>query len=670
MTAFAFGELKFNRKAIPSELRALETWPSIDQFALTDEDRDSFNSKCEALRLFIDSSTSISVIENLTGVPRATLYRLLPRCWAKHADGRIYGFRGLIPYARVNKYERTEPVKCGRTGRGGATGAFSQLLSTYPALADFLTKKVRERSQRIRKVGQIRTPIKSIHKDFLQLCRELGLGTNQYPFTEHLLASRTLASYIKKKTSEEFSDAVTLAGGLRAGAAVPIGVDQTPAATRAFESVEFDGHKIDLRLTVRIEDPQGFETLLEMHRIWVLVLIDVASRAIIGYSLALGREYNKDDVAKAFQNALVPFKHRAYRIPGLQIRKGGGFPSESCPETAYACWDWLRIDGAKSHLASDTLNRLTQVIGCWPDNGPAGEPDDRPFIERFFQNISLYFAHRLPGTTGSTANSIEKVLNDPGKDIKLLVELEELEDMIEVTLADYNGEPHGGLGGRTPLEAMTYLIQRHPGFLRTLPETLRANICLLQEARVVPIKGNLKIGVRPFVNFANVRYTNSVLASNALLIGKRLRIYYDVQDLRSIKAFFEDGTELGVLTAARPWCFTPHSLRLRTEIFRLKRARKLEYREGDDPVEAWAKFKLAQSKTNKNAVNALAKVKRQSIQEKQAEPARDVLTEPLLAEKKMNDKECENIEMQKIQKASGGELGVPKQLKVRRTITF
>ena len=68
-------------------------------------------------------------------------------------------------------------------------------------------------------------------------------------------------------------------------------------------------------------------------------------------------------------------------------------------------------------------------------------------------------------------------------------------------------------------------------------------------------------------------------------------MYFDVRDIRILKAFFDDGSELGILTAARPWCYTPHSLRMRQEILRLKRLGKLNYREGDDPVEAWEKFK-------------------------------------------------------------------------------
>ena len=68
--------------------------------------------------------------------------------------------------------------------------------------------------------------------------------------------------------------------------------------------VQFDGHKIDVRLTLVIPDPFGMETIIELHRIWILVVTDVLTKAALGYYLALGLEYNKDDFAEAIQAAI------------------------------------------------------------------------------------------------------------------------------------------------------------------------------------------------------------------------------------------------------------------------------------------------------------------------------------------------------------------------------
>ncbi len=614
MSKILFGNLSFDRFSIPENLRDVSAWPAVDVKALDEESRANFVARQDALVLFIESpSVSLAEIKRQTGVDPKTLYRMIPRCFAMHADGRIYGFRAVIPYERLKNYERTQSVNSLAAPDGkGLAGAFSQLIKRYPQLEKFLEEEAKNRRAPINTAREVRKTVKRIHKRFLEQCRAAGVKPNEYPLNRDLAGLRSLGHYLKQHDLRTFESAARSKGADHIGPAFPANEEEerAPPATRAFEVIEFDGHKIDLRLTVRVIDPFGFETLFELTRIWILVLLDVASRAVIGYKLALSTEYNKDDVAGALQNALMPFRPRNYKLPDLSIRVGGGFPSAVVPEAEFACWEWFRFDGAKSHLAADTLARLTQVVGCWPDNGPRGEPNKRKSIERFFPELAKNFAHRLPGTTGSDPDSIERALGDPKGDLSLLVELDELEDMVEVLLADYNGTSHSGISSRTPLEAMAQLIARDHGYVRTLPRVMRSNLCLLQEAKIVPIKGNLATGTRPHINFLEVRYTSDVLSSSPGLINKKLRIYFDVRDLRMVKAFFEDGSELGVLRAARPWCYTPHSLRVRREILRLKRLGKLKYREGDDPVEAWEKLKRREGSTNKRAATALAKAKR------------------------------------------------------------
>ncbi len=63
--------------------------------------------------------------------------------------------------------------------------------------------------------------------------------------------------------------------------------------TRPYQMVEFDGHRIGLRLKVVVRDPLGFEHEFEIERVWLLVIIDVCTRAVLGYHLVLAREYAK-----------------------------------------------------------------------------------------------------------------------------------------------------------------------------------------------------------------------------------------------------------------------------------------------------------------------------------------------------------------------------------------
>ena len=55
-----------------------------------------------------------------------------------------------------------------------------------------------------------------------------------------------------------------------------------PVATRPYKVVEFDGHRLDVRLKVAVRDPQGFGHEFEIERVWLLLIIDVCTRVVLG----------------------------------------------------------------------------------------------------------------------------------------------------------------------------------------------------------------------------------------------------------------------------------------------------------------------------------------------------------------------------------------------------
>lgn len=666
---------RFDRRALLLGAPPVELWPSVDTSHLQWNERNKTNALYQALwDLFSDSPTTVASILRQYGVHRETLYRAARKCLAKHPDGQIWGFRAALKYVRTKVYERQTAVQPVAYERTGCAGAFSQLMRDYPAIEQTIRKAVRGRCQPVKPGQQVRQPIRDIHREFIKACRDAGITADRYPLNTRRQALRSLSTFISSLVNEDFDMAASHAGSISPRAA-PGAVEQAPAATHPFDVVEFDGHRIDLRLTIKMIDPFGMEQTLELQRVWILVILDVYTRAVLGYHIALGQEYNKDDVAATIQAALTPALPRHYRIPELIVKEGGGFPSAIVPQTAFACWDWFRMDGAKSHLAGDTLIRLNQIVGCWTDNGPPATPNDRPYIERFFHLIARHFAHRLPGTVGSSPDSIERALSDPKGDLRLFVELPELEDMVHVLQSNYNATAHSGVGGKTPLEAMAYSVRSPDWEVRTVPMPLRSNLCLMQEARIVQIKGSAASGTRPHINFCHVRYTSTILAGNSGLIGRKVRIYYDVRDIRAVKAFFEDGTELGVLTAARPWNLTPHSLRLRQEIHRLIAERKLILTHDECPVVAWTRYRWRQVKTSKRAVNALAKAQLSMVPHIELPPPTsvDLSTACRVADVLPTTPEippasqCETVITSETVPADPPK---PKVLKIRRTITF
>lgn len=255
-------------------------------------------------------------------VGKSALYRAARRCLHLHPDGRIYGFRAVLPFLRVKDYERQALVAPSPYSTSGCAGAFAQLLRDYPTIEKVLRKAVKARNKKAALGRQVRQPIYDIHAEFVAACRDAGITAERYPLNTKRVAFRSVHAYVLKTSHEDFAMAVSHSRGTSTRARATDDV-QAPAATRAFEVVEFDGHKIDLRLDVRLIDPTGMEQVLELHRIWIIVALDVFSRAVLGYHIALGKEYNKDDVAAALQAALVPALPRTYIIPDLQVKPGG-----------------------------------------------------------------------------------------------------------------------------------------------------------------------------------------------------------------------------------------------------------------------------------------------------------------------------------------------------------
>jgi putative transposase len=584
------------------------SWAEFDTSALAKEHREAFVARRQAIELYVGNA-SVADIEQRTGVHRRQLYRMFDRCLAIHEDGRIFGWRALAPHARVASYQRTAKVRIERDG-SGAAGAFGLLLQSHPLLTSWITGRVRDKAIAIEQHDtsdglKVRLRgLKGLHVDFLRQCRNLGLTAAEYPFNTERMAIRSLAAAAREACLDTFSRGARLAGASHLKG-LPT-EDSAPAAQHALDVVEFDGHRLDVRLKVVVRDPLGFEREFEIERIWLLVIIDVFSRAVLGYHVSLNREYTRYDVIRTIEAALEPHQPRQFTLPGVSYGAVGGFPSGKLPELGYATWRWFKLDNAKANLSEDVCHALAQFVGCYIDAGPAHTPDDRPYIERFFGSIASNLSSRLPGYTGSHARDVRRALSDPKGNLRLYVSLAEIEELLEAAIAGYNASPHDGLNGRTPLEAVTHSVRGRGAMLNWLPEAKRRTLCLMQTPKRATVRGYLHQGQRPHINFHGVRYTNTVLASTAAFLGTSLRIYYHSNDLRTVRAFAADGAEIGVLKAQGAWGEIAHDLKLRQEIIRLRGRKRLASVLTQEFLQGFIDDKLAKAKRTRRGASDLA----------------------------------------------------------------
>lgn len=594
----------------------LADWPAVDDRVLDSTARATYRRRVKAVESYARGHT-LDAVETASGVHRATVFRLIQRAHRAHADGRLWGYRALVPHVRVAPYERVSAPKVLVHSKAGNAGAFSQLLLRHPALEAQLRGELKDGRVTLRPGGERGrlAGVAAATQRFQQACRRLGLGAGDYPLNQSDKAVRSLARTLHSWLDKDF-DLAARAAGTRIKPASALRQLPERGASDAFDTVEFDPHKMDVRLKVIDRDPTGIEHSYEIERVWLLAIIDVPTRCILGYALSLQRECSRFDVIDTFKRAITPAVTPELTLPGLRLLSSGGFVSQALPTTAHACWRQIRLDNARAHHASTSLDVLCDALGCTADFGPAYQPDDRPFIERFFGTVTSTLSRRLPGAIHDKKSSqaLLKRLRDPADDLRLIVTVPELEELLHVTVWNYHGSPHAGLGGLAPLEMMrrhVLGIGREAIRLRYVPQPLRERPVLLQDPVLCLVHGNLARGERPYVSYLHVRYTSTQLARRSALIGTRLRIHVDPADLRELTACTEDGQILEPVLASGPWRYEPHSLRLRQLVFKAKRARELTFGPGDNPIDAFLALRRKQAPKKRRAASDIAQVQRE-----------------------------------------------------------
>src|SRR5450631_1337576 len=189
---------------------------------------------------------------------------MLARALRTHPDGGVWGFRALIPGLHTTAYERRLPVKS--TGRGLA-GAFTQLLERHEELEQLIRQLIRSREVFLIQEGE-RFYLRSLHRAherFKESCRGLGLTGKDYPLNHDEAGRRSLRTALRQRMLDGFAQANRSAGGEGVKPAAALAFTPSRPVTDPLDTVEFEAHKLDLRLKILDQDPEGEEHVLEIE---------------------------------------------------------------------------------------------------------------------------------------------------------------------------------------------------------------------------------------------------------------------------------------------------------------------------------------------------------------------------------------------------------------------
>ncbi|MBY8972729.1 Mu transposase C-terminal domain-containing protein [Pseudomonas sp. P867] len=559
---------RFSKSRLLQQGIKFDDWQEPDLRIFSEELKQKIGCRVSALKAFLLKGASCEEIQNRYGVAKSSLYLMIDRACQPDQDGEYIGYRAAILQLRVksNEYRIGFTNEQDQERTNGEAGIFSNLLRSYPELDSLICRYAS--LYKSRKEGGAKRLV-DFHGGFLKQCEELGIHAPQYPFTSDDRALRSFSRHLHGKAKEIAQKKRARDRHVEDLAILP--------PIEPLQQIELDGHNIDLRLTVKEVDTFGLTCLSEILTLWVILVIDVFSRCVLGYSLALGKNYDQTDLLTAVYNSLAPHKKPPAVVPGLTYKVQGGFPSDKNPELAWSCGLIYKLDNAMSHKAKDVEAKLREIVCSIDDFGPPHQPNERAVVETFFRYLVDNFSHRLVGTTGARPNDeIIKRLAPKGGDLSLLLTMGELHHALDVVISDYNGRPHTGITPHSPLELfLRSVAERDLIFPKLLPENrdIRKFTC-----RTAIVTVHQDGPQSAFINFKGARYRNLPVLSFS--VDGEVMIEWDPMNISYLRVYDLKGGYLGEVFPPSLWS-GPHSEKLRLRLQRSLKTGQIAYREGD-----------------------------------------------------------------------------------------
>ena len=529
-----------------NELKIIrESWDDIPAEVIPEKYRDIYRKRKEAVDMYIDGYSSTTILER-TGISHNHIPEFIQKCVVVNEDGYI-GYQGLIPHMRVNKEDKRD------------SGEFSKLISEYPSLKDFIIGNFfGDKKYTLEKNMNLKT----LHNKFLAECLRVGVQQHEYPFNTSNRGYVSLCKYVKVLQIENVNKQATRESkdNMQKIYSTGLGDRYTRNALIPFSVVQVDGHIIDLEYNIEIYNNDGTVSKTIATRAWIFAVIDVATRCILGFSVSQEFNYNQYDVMDAIKNAIVPREKMDFTVKGFKYPENGGYYSLAFPELKYVLFDTIMLDNAKSHLAGYTVNKIVDDLKCSINFGSVATPETRGIVERFFGGLETRGFHKLPATTGSHTRDLKR--REPEKaTLKYDITYDEIVELLEVLIAEYNNTPHSGIENLTPLESMRKKIFE-AGMMPTLAdaEMMTAIEHLDYRTDTRKVVGG-KNGKRAYINFMSTEYRSRELALTGAYIGQTITIMYNPRDISTVEAYTSDGLYIGTLTAKGEFGTKSHSVK-------------------------------------------------------------------------------------------------------------
>jgi putative transposase len=265
---------------------------------------------------------------------------------------------------------------------------------------------------RTRYLTRQRRSVASICREITRECKSRGLRSPSRGAVQRRIAKLDPVKATAAREGRDQARARQSAGG------VP------PPVAGVLERVQIDHTSADV---IVVDERHR----LPIGRPHVTAAIDEASRCVPGFVVTLEAP-SAASVGLCLAHMAIDKRAWMERLGVETVWPMSGKPRE------------LYVDNA-AEFKSEALRRGCDQHGIRIGYRPPGQPHYGGVVERLIGTM-MRMLHELPGTTFS--NTRER--GDYDSDAKAVLTLRELQRWLALAVACYHGEPHEGLGGRTP----------------------------------------------------------------------------------------------------------------------------------------------------------------------------------------------------------------------------
>ncbi|MCE4539651.1 Mu transposase C-terminal domain-containing protein [Pelomonas sp. P7] len=566
-------------KVIPAEHRDTSRWPKIDTSALSQEDQQRVERLMPAVQSYLDTGRLTAAAAS-AGICNSALLEQVGRCLTPLADGSVLGWAGLVAQLRVSPYLRSADLPAGaKASQEGAAGAFKRFLAEHPKIKDALDNAIRKGLGK----GNARaahTPAKAVWRLFKRKVEEVITDETEYPRNQINCGRRSVERYVKDMIASDARARRTAVGAATAQALGSVGSGEHSFDLVGMDQdlMGIDAHHMDFFGSIEIEGPAGPQSIA-VERIWVYVVICMKTRAVHGYSVSIRTEPVAEQIELALDMASRPWAPREIKMRGVSYCEGAGFPMGCVDGLTVFAPAALRMDSAMQSFANNVLQRSRRRLGCAVSYSAIGAWYHNDTVERLFGTLERRWFHQLPTSVGTGPKDPKKT-DGAAEAVRLRVSWDELLDVVEIAIANYNATSQPGLGYRSPLEVLraNYEVERQRFVPRpVMPATMLTPRLGVAIERAV-VRGSCRPGRmrRPYIQVDKATYANPQLAAAFDKIGEGVIVHVHIEDMRTVEVYLENGTYLGWMTVQhKGWRQTKHSRDVRKQINRLRDAREM-----------------------------------------------------------------------------------------------